>query len=74
MSNKNKGLYEKFQVVRTDGESAPGHRHADCRYFILDLTHDPYALPAVRAYAKACAADYPVLAEDLLAWVRSQVG
>jgi hypothetical protein len=60
-----RGLYGKFTVERTDGRSAPGAKHHGCDYFVLDLTHDPYARDAIRAYAKACATEYPALAHDL---------
>ncbi len=64
---KSRGLYEKFKVTRTDGQSAPGGRHADCEYFVLDLTHDKFAIPAIRAYAYACQFEYKQLAADLFA-------
>ena len=60
------GLYEKFRVERTDGASAPGGKHENCEYFVLDLTHDPYAAPALVAYATAAQAKYPLLATDLM--------
>lgn len=70
MSDKSLGLFQKFRVERTDGKSAPGEKHADCQYFVLDLTHDPYAIPAVRAYAASAAANgYHALAADLYAKV-----
>lgn len=59
------GLIHKFNVERTDGTSAPGKKHDGCDYFVLDLTHDPHAVPAIRAYADSCREDYPVLARDL---------
>ena len=59
------GIIEKFQVTRLDGSSAYGHKHARCRYFVLDLKHDKFAGPALLAYAKACAKEYPVLARQL---------
>lgn len=64
--DKNKGLYTKYSITRNDGSSEPGQKHADCSYFVLDINHDKYAAIALRAYAKACAAEYPQLAEDLL--------
>ncbi len=67
MGDKNRGLYGKFHIERTDGKSAPGEKHHGCDYFVLDLTHDPHAIPALRAYADACEADYPLLARDLRA-------
>jgi hypothetical protein len=59
------GLFGKFHIVRTDGKSAPGQKHHGCDYFVLDLTHDPFAVPALRAYADACRQAYPLLARDL---------
>lgn len=64
-ADKDRGLYEKFRVERTDGRSAPGEKHADCEYFVLDLTHDPHALPALEAYAKSCANTHLVLSKEL---------
>ena len=32
---------------------------------MLDLTHDPHALPAIRAYAESCQHPFPYLARDL---------
>jgi hypothetical protein len=61
------GLYSKFVVQRRDGSSESGCKHEFCTYFILDWEHDPYAVPAARAYADACEAKYPALAEDLRA-------
>lgn len=65
MGDKTKGLYGKFHVMRMDGRDLPGEKHAGCNYFVLDLTHDPHAVPAIRAYAESCRADYPALAADL---------
>jgi hypothetical protein len=65
MSDKNIGLYEKFEVKRRDGTSEPGKKHHGCEYFVLDLTHDKYAADALEAYANACRAEYPELAKDL---------
>lgn len=59
------GLYCKFIVKRTDGSSEPGGKHYGCDYFTLDLTHDPYASCALKAYADACENEYPKLARDL---------
>ena len=59
------GIYEKFWVSRTDGRSLPGEKHAECRYFVLDWKHDPFAVPAALAYADACEEEYPELAADL---------
>jgi hypothetical protein len=65
MSDKTKGLYNKFEVKRTDGQSNAGGKHDSCEYFVLDLTHDPFAIPALMAYADACESEYPALAADL---------
>lgn len=60
-----RGLYRKFRVERVDGQSAPGMKHYACEYFVLDMTHDPHALPALRAYEASCRETHPMLAEDL---------
>jgi hypothetical protein len=65
MSDKGEGVYNKYKVERIDGGSEPGCKHHKCNYFVLDLVHDPFALPALVAYAKACNETYPVLATDL---------
>ena len=65
MGNKAVGLYNKFIVKRTDGRSDPGKKHDRCEYFVLDLTHDPFARPALSTYAAACRAEYPLLAADI---------
>lgn len=67
MGDRTRGLYGKFWVERTDGKSAPGQKHDGCEYYILDLTHDKYAVPALRAYAEHCEHEYPLLAADLFA-------
>ena len=61
-----RGLYHKYIVTRTDGSSKPGEKHDGCQYFVLDCTHDEFALPALRAYAEACKAKYPLLSADLM--------
>lgn len=60
-----RGLYEKFTIKRTDGRSEPGEKHDGCSYFVLDLDHDPYSVPALKAYADACRERFPALAKDL---------
>jgi hypothetical protein len=65
MGDRTRGLYAKFIVTRTDGSSGPGGKHDDCPYFVLDAVHDPCAAAALRAYAAACEAEYPLLAADL---------
>ena len=65
MSDPAKGIYRKFDVKRTDGSSEPGGKHENCAYFVLDLEHDEFAIPALKAYAKACAKSHPELADDI---------
>lgn len=69
--DKRMGLYHKFIVERTDGKHLPGEKHDRCAYFVLDLTHDPHAIPAVAAYAESCKDEYPFLARDLLAKIKA---
>ena len=66
MSDKARGVYEKFTVTRNDGKSEKGEKHEGCEYFVLDMNHDPHALAAIQAYAESCSADYPELARDLM--------
>lgn len=60
-----RGLYNKFVVQRTDGRDKEGEKHHGCEYFVLDLNHDPHAIPAIRIYARACESEYPKLSADL---------
>ena len=61
--DKERGVYKKFIVERTDGD--PKDKHIDCFYFVLDMDHDPFALPALDAYADACQSTHPGLAADV---------
>lgn len=65
MGDKDKGLYGKFHVQRTDGKSYSGEKHYNCNYFVLDLDHDKFAPAAIEAYMNACRGEYPLLAADL---------
>jgi len=65
MNDTERGLYEKFTVKRTNGSSEPGGKHEKCRYFVLDLTHDEFARPALEVYAMLCSKKFPALAADL---------
>jgi len=60
------GLYEKYVVKRTDGSDQPGGRHHGCRYFVLDLTHDPSARHAARIFAEDIEGSRPRLSAELL--------
>ena len=62
----NRGVYKKFEVTRTDGSSAEGGKHHGCRYFVLDLDHDPHARAAMEAYAKSVRKTHPKLYADIL--------
>lgn len=68
--DREKGLYGKYRVERIGG--TPG-KHRDCYYYVLDLEHDAYALPALRAYADVCETAYPALAHDLRVLVENRV-
>ena len=65
MNKKKKGLFHKYYVERLDGKDRLGEKHWRCEYFVLDLTHDKYAIPALKAYAESCQNEYPRLAYDL---------
>lgn len=66
MGDKAKGLIGKFHVFRVDGSDLPGGKHDSCKYFVLDLTHDPGAVPAIEAYVRwARENGYDALASDL---------
>ena len=60
------GVYRKFNVSRTDGRDQPGGDRHGAEYFVLDVTHDKFAKPALAAYAAACRNDYPALADDMV--------
>lgn len=72
MKDQLKGIYSKFIIERVDGKSYPGEKHHGCNYFVLDITHDPHALPALKAYAESCRKDYPILADDLNKQIKSK--
>lgn len=61
-SDEVRGLYRKYEVTRLHD---PTGKHDDCEYYVLDWVHDPFTLPAMAAYADACAEKYPNLARDL---------
>jgi hypothetical protein len=65
VDGKDEGIFRKFNIQRRDGGDLPGGKHDGCDYFVLDWRHDPFAVPAARAYAKACASKFPQLARDL---------
>ena len=70
MGDKDRGIYHKFNVTRTDGSSEKGGKHEGCFYFVLDWDHDKHAAPAMIAYAESCAEEYPELSADILSRFR----
>lgn len=70
-TKRERGLNEKYYVARLDGaDERSDDKHFKCDYFVLDLTHDPHAIPAIRAYAESAERDgYQALAADLFAKV-----
>lgn len=71
--DKRKGMYEKFRVERVDGRDHFDKKHYGCFYFVLDTNHDPFAIPALRAYAEACKEDYPLLAADIITLLAEKI-
>ena len=63
---EDKELFNKYTVYRRDGRDKQGDKHRNCRYFVLDVSHDPFAVPALRAYAEACKEAKPVLSAQLI--------
>ena len=64
--SEDRGLYYKYYIWRTDGRDRGGNKHRNCRYFVLDVSHDPFAIPALRAYAEACKESKPNLSVQLI--------
>lgn len=62
-NDHNEGLKDKYTIIRNDGSD----KHKNCDYFVLDITHDKFAKPALIAYAEACAMEFPLLSIDLRA-------
>lgn len=56
------GLYAKYTVVKNYD---PEGKHDDCMFFVLDVDHDPHAVPALLAYAASVRDSNPELASDL---------
>ena len=65
IDQKDRGLYRKFRISRTDNRDEPGEKHCSCEYFVLDWDHDPHALAAIEAYIQSCQKDFPRLAMEL---------
>jgi hypothetical protein len=60
--DEDRGVYQKYRVERLND---PTGKHAGCNFFVLDLVHDKFSIPALRAYAKACQKKFPQLAKDI---------
>lgn len=60
--DKNRGVYRKWEVKRVND---PDKKHDDCFLHVLDLDHDPFAVPALNSYIDACEHEYGPLAFDL---------
>ncbi len=71
MEDKRNKLQQKYYVERIDGRDLMGGDRLDSKYFVLDYVHDPYAIPALEAYALACYKQFPVLSEEITALVTS---
>ena len=63
--DRGRGIYEKYVVQRTDGATESGRKHEHCHHFVLDVAHDPLAVPCMSLYADICETSYPQLARDL---------
>lgn len=50
MNAREIGLFQKFSVNRIDGQDAPGQKHFGDEYFVLNITTDCHAIPALAAY------------------------
>lgn len=61
--DKKKGLYQKYQIKRLNDKEG---KHKNCLLYVLDLNHDKFAIPALKAYIEACEKEYPLLANDLI--------
>lgn len=64
-TNQEQWLYGKVIIRRADVSHEQIEKHYKCDYFVLDVTHDPYAFPALSAYSDACEKTHPNLASDL---------
>lgn len=64
-SDKEQGVFHKFDIKRKDGSDRPGGKHYNCQYFVLDLDCDPYAKSAMLAYAESCKNTHPTLSAEI---------
>ena len=74
LPDKERGLYPKYRLARTDGSTNKGQKHEKCQFFVLDITHDPHAIPAIFSYATSAKADgYDKLADDLYSQIQPYI-
>jgi len=62
MMAKEKGLYQKYKVTKTNGEPID----EDAQYFVLRMDKDPDAICALKVYAWLIRLENPILYSDLL--------
>lgn len=60
--DKKRGVYKRYEVKRLNDLDG---KHDDCFLFVLDIDHDPFAVPALNSYIDACEHDYELLAHSL---------
>lgn len=70
-ADRKRGLYAKYSVHRRFDKEG---KHKACTFYVLDLKHDPYSWPALRAYAIACDKKFPKLAADIRELLRKHAG
>lgn len=69
VDDRSRGLYNKYRVERIGG--TPG-KHEHCMFFVLDVDHDPFAIPALIAYESFATMSYPKLASDIRQLIDSE--
>ncbi len=71
LDDRARGLYPRYELKRLDG--TPG-KHNKCDFFVLDLTHDKHAAPALLSYAMSAQADgFKQLADDLFSKIQPYI-
>lgn len=64
-------IHRKFDVKRTDRRDRnPGDKHYGCFHWVLDIDHDPHAMPTMGFYAKLCKETHPQLSSDIMMVVK----
>jgi hypothetical protein len=67
MRDDQSGIYRKYKVIRLNDAD---EKHTDCEFFVLDWSHDKFAITAMKAYADACKDEYPELARDIAHYIK----